>query len=93
LDCQFDLLQSNQGRVLKFNRVTYVVIDIDQADRMFDMGFGPQVMKITANTRPDRRHHQKPPTFFQQSTRLNSARVRDGQIQGECQAGLEQSQV
>jgi ATP-dependent RNA helicase DDX46/PRP5 len=47
-----DLLQSNQGRVLRFNRVTYVVID--EADRMFDMGFGPQVAKIMANVRPDR---------------------------------------
>ncbi|KAF2637009.1 P-loop containing nucleoside triphosphate hydrolase protein [Massarina eburnea CBS 473.64] len=47
-----DLLQSNSGRVLNFKRVTYVVLD--EADRMFDMGFEPQVMKILANVRPDR---------------------------------------
>ncbi|KAH8731206.1 hypothetical protein GQ44DRAFT_605168 [Phaeosphaeriaceae sp. PMI808] len=47
-----DLLQSNSGRVLSFKRITYVVLD--EADRMFDMGFEPQVMKILANVRPDR---------------------------------------
>jgi ATP-dependent RNA helicase DDX46/PRP5 len=47
-----DLLQSNSGRVLNFRRITYVVLD--EADRMFDMGFEPQVMKILANVRPDR---------------------------------------
>jgi ATP-dependent RNA helicase DDX46/PRP5 len=47
-----DLLQSNSGRVLNFRRITYVVLD--EADRMFDMGFEPQVMKILANARPDR---------------------------------------
>jgi ATP-dependent RNA helicase DDX46/PRP5 len=47
-----DLLQSNSGRVLSFRRITYVVLD--EADRMFDMGFEPQVMKILANVRPDR---------------------------------------
>lgn len=33
-------------------RVTYLVLD--EADRMFDMGFEPQVMKIVNNIRPDR---------------------------------------
>ncbi|KAF2255721.1 P-loop containing nucleoside triphosphate hydrolase protein [Trematosphaeria pertusa] len=47
-----DLLQSNSGRVLNFKRVTYVVLD--EADRMFDMGFEPQVMKILGIIRPDR---------------------------------------
>ncbi|ORY15539.1 hypothetical protein BCR34DRAFT_477754 [Clohesyomyces aquaticus] len=47
-----DLLQSNSGRVLNFRRVTYVILD--EADRMFDMGFEPQVMKIMAQIRPDR---------------------------------------
>lgn len=47
-----DLLQSNSGRVLSFKRITYVVLD--EADRMFDMGFEPQVMKILGNIRPDR---------------------------------------
>ncbi|KAF2264514.1 P-loop containing nucleoside triphosphate hydrolase protein [Lojkania enalia] len=47
-----DLMQSNSGRVLSLKRITYVVLD--EADRMFDMGFEPQVMKIMASTRPDR---------------------------------------
>ncbi|KAL1599807.1 pre-mRNA processing RNA-helicase [Paraconiothyrium brasiliense] len=47
-----DLLQSNSGRVLNLKRVTYLILD--EADRMFDMGFEPQVMKIMANIRPDR---------------------------------------
>lgn len=47
-----DLLMANQGRVTNLKRVTYMVMD--EADRMFDMGFEPQVMKIVNNTRPDR---------------------------------------
>lgn len=47
-----DLLAANQGRVTNLKRVTYVVLD--EADRMFDMGFEPQVMKIFANMRPDK---------------------------------------
>ncbi|KAM0332280.1 hypothetical protein ACHAQA_002556 [Verticillium albo-atrum] len=47
-----DLLAANQGRVTNLRRVSYVVLD--EADRMFDMGFEPQVMKIFANMRPDR---------------------------------------
>ncbi|CAK7265385.1 pre-mRNA processing RNA-helicase [Sporothrix epigloea] len=47
-----DLLAANQGRVVSLKRTTYIVLD--EADRMFDMGFEPQVMKIFANIRPDR---------------------------------------
>lgn len=47
-----DLLAANSGRVTNLKRVTYVVLD--EADRMFDMGFEPEVMKIIANVRPDR---------------------------------------
>jgi len=47
-----ELLASNGGRVLNFKRITYVVLD--EADRMFDMGFEPQVVKILENVRPDR---------------------------------------
>ncbi|KAI3386142.1 hypothetical protein SNEBB_010012 [Seison nebaliae] len=47
-----DLLVANNGRVTNLRRVTYVVID--EADRMFDMGFEPQVKKILDNIRPDR---------------------------------------
>lgn len=46
-----DLLTANNGRVTNVRRCTYVVLD--EADRMFDMGFEPQVMKIINNTRPE----------------------------------------
>ena len=47
-----DLLAANSGRVTNLRRVTYVVLD--EADRMFDMGFEPQVMKLLGNIRPDK---------------------------------------
>uniref|UniRef100_A0AAQ5X0R1 Probable ATP-dependent RNA helicase DDX46 n=1 Tax=Amphiprion ocellaris TaxID=80972 RepID=A0AAQ5X0R1_AMPOC len=47
-----DMLGANSGRVTNLRRVTYVVLD--EADRMFDMGFEPQVMRIVDNVRPDR---------------------------------------
>lgn len=47
-----DLLAANGGRVTNLQRVTYLVLD--EADRMFDMGFEPQVMRIVNNARPDR---------------------------------------
>ncbi|ORZ07858.1 P-loop containing nucleoside triphosphate hydrolase protein [Absidia repens] len=47
-----DLLCANSGRVTNLARVTYMVLD--EADRMFDMGFEPQVMKIVNNVRPNR---------------------------------------
>jgi len=47
-----DMLTANAGRVTNLRRVTYVVLD--EADRMFDMGFAPQIDRIVANTRPDR---------------------------------------
>ena len=47
-----DLLTANSGRVTNMQRVTYLVLD--EADRMFDLGFEPQVMKILGLIRPDR---------------------------------------
>ncbi|CAL1266357.1 unnamed protein product [Larinioides sclopetarius] len=47
-----DMLAANSGRVTNLRRVTYLVLD--EADRMFDMGFEPQVMRIVDGTRPDR---------------------------------------
>ncbi|CAK4032076.1 Pre-mRNA-processing ATP-dependent RNA helicase prp5 [Lecanosticta acicola] len=47
-----DLLAANAGRVTNLKRVTYVVMD--EADRMFDMGFEPQITKLLNNMRPDR---------------------------------------
>jgi ATP-dependent RNA helicase DDX46/PRP5 len=36
-----ELLTTNSGRLINLKRVTYLVLD--EADRMFDMGFEPQV--------------------------------------------------
>ncbi len=36
-----DMLSANNGRVTNLRRTTYLVLD--EADRMFDMGFEPQV--------------------------------------------------
>ncbi|KAJ2881734.1 pre-mRNA processing RNA-helicase, partial [Coemansia asiatica] len=47
-----DLLCANSGRVTNLHRVTYLVLD--EADRMFDMGFEPQVSKIVQAVRPSR---------------------------------------
>lgn len=47
-----DLLATNNGRVCNLKRVTYVVID--EADRMFDFGFEPQIRKIFSQIRPDK---------------------------------------
>eukprot|EP01118_Nematostelium_gracile_P003346 TRINITY_DN1382_c0_g1_i5.p1 TRINITY_DN1382_c0_g1~~TRINITY_DN1382_c0_g1_i5.p1 ORF type:complete len:778 (-),score=267.91 TRINITY_DN1382_c0_g1_i5:39-2372(-) len=47
-----DLLCANSGRVTNLLRVTMVVLD--EADRMFDMGFEPQIMAVVNNVRPDR---------------------------------------
>ena len=47
-----DMLTANNGRVTNLRRVTYVVLD--EADRMFDLGFAPQIDRIVGNTRPDR---------------------------------------
>ncbi len=44
-----DMLLANKGRVTCLTRVTYLVFD--EADRMFDMGFGPQVAKLCAQAR------------------------------------------
>ena len=63
-----DLLAANSGRVTNLRRVTYVVLD--EADRMFDMGFEPQVMKILANVRPDRQTALFSATFPRQMEAL-----------------------
>nr|CAD7569419.1 unnamed protein product [Timema californicum] len=63
-----DLLAANSGRVTNLKRVTYVVLD--EADRMFDMGFEPQVMRIIDNVRPDRQTVMFSATFPRQMEAL-----------------------
>ncbi|XP_078446791.1 DEAD-box ATP-dependent RNA helicase 45-like [Wolffia australiana] len=47
-----DILCTSSGKITNLRRVTYMVMD--EADRMFDMGFEPQITRIIQNTRPDR---------------------------------------
>ncbi|TYZ68201.1 hypothetical protein PybrP1_012977 [[Pythium] brassicae (nom. inval.)] len=47
-----DILSMSAGKMVSLRRVTYVVLD--EADRMFDMGFEPQITKILLNIRADR---------------------------------------
>lgn len=63
-----DVLAANGGRVTNLRRVTYLVLD--EADRMFDMGFEPQVMRIISNSRPDRQTVMFSATFPRQMEAL-----------------------
>ncbi|KAL6194210.1 hypothetical protein ACLB2K_035294 [Fragaria x ananassa] len=47
-----DLLSKNGGKITNLHRVTYLVLD--EADRMFDCGFEPQISQIVQDIRPDR---------------------------------------
>lgn len=47
-----DVLTMQSGKVLSLRRVTFIVLD--EADRMYDMGFAPQISAITSAIRPDR---------------------------------------
>jgi len=47
-----DILTMQSERILSLQRVSYVVMD--EADRMFDMAFAPQISAILAAIRPDR---------------------------------------
>ncbi|XP_026432426.1 DEAD-box ATP-dependent RNA helicase 45-like [Papaver somniferum] len=47
-----DFLCKNNGRMINLHKVTYLVLD--EADRMFDMGFEPQITHIVQSTRPGR---------------------------------------
>ena len=55
-----DMIIATPGRLIDFletgttnlRRVTYLVLD--EADRMLDMGFEPQIRKIVGQIRPDR---------------------------------------
>ncbi|XP_077293794.1 pre-mRNA processing factor 5 isoform X2 [Arctopsyche grandis] len=63
-----DMLAANSGRVTNLRRVTYIVLD--EADRMFDIGFEPQVMRIIENIRPDRQTVMFSATFPRQMEAL-----------------------
>ncbi|CCD25519.1 DEAD-box RNA helicase PRP5 NDAI_0F02010 [Naumovozyma dairenensis CBS 421] len=47
-----DLLTLNNGRLMSIKRVTFVIMD--EADRLFDLGFEPQITQIMKTIRPDK---------------------------------------
>lgn len=47
-----DLLTLNTGKLLTTKRITFVVLD--EADRLFDLGFEPQITQIMKTIRPDK---------------------------------------
>ncbi|QLL32682.1 hypothetical protein HG536_0D02040 [Torulaspora globosa] len=47
-----DLLTLNMGRLLTTKRITFVVLD--EADRLFDLGFEPQITQIMGTVRRDK---------------------------------------
>ena len=55
-------------KVTNLQRVTYLVLD--EADRMFDMGFEPQVRSICDHVRPDRQCMLFSATFKKKIERL-----------------------
>ena len=73
-----DMLAANSGRVTNLRRCTYCVLD--EADRMFDMGFEPQVMRIMDNMRPDRQTVMFSATFPRQMETL-ARRILDNPIE------------
>jgi len=63
-----DILCMQAGKLVSLRRVTMVVMD--EADRMFDMGFEPQIKMITQNVRPDRQTVLFSATFPKQIEKL-----------------------
>ncbi|KAG9011093.1 ATP-dependent RNA helicase dbp2 [Tulasnella sp. JGI-2019a] len=62
-----DMLESNKTNL---RRVTYLVMD--EADRMLDMGFEPQIRKIVGQIRPDRQTLMFSATWPKEVQRLAS---------------------
>lgn len=69
-----DILCMQAGKMVSFKRVSYVVMD--EADRMFDMGFEPQIKMIIQNIRPDRQTVLFSATFPKQIEKLAKAILR-----------------
>jgi ATP-dependent RNA helicase DDX46/PRP5 len=59
-----DVLTTSNGKITNLQRVTYVVLD--EADRMLDMGFEPQISRMLPNIRPDRQSIMCSATFPRQ---------------------------
>ena len=71
-----DMLCANNGRVLSLRRTSFVVLD--EADRMFDMGFEPQITKVLQLIRPDRQLVMFSATFPASIEKLARKTLKDG---------------
>ena len=71
-----DMLCANNGRVLSLYRTSFVVLD--EADRMFDMGFEPQITKVLQLIRPDRQLVMFSATFPASIEKLARKTLKDG---------------
>jgi ATP-dependent RNA helicase DDX46/PRP5 len=71
-----DMLCANSGRVLSLSRLSYVVLD--EADRMFDLGFEPQISKVLELVRPDRQLVMFSATFPPSVEKLARKTLHDG---------------
>lgn len=67
-----DLVQAN---VLNVTSVTYLILD--EADRMLDMGFEPQIRKVLVDVRPDRQTVMTSATWPQGVRRLAQSYMKD----------------
>lgn len=63
-----DILSMNKSTFLSLNRLSFIVID--EADRVFDLGFEPQIKKILLNLRPDRQIVMFSATFHQEVEKI-----------------------
>ncbi|CAE7507132.1 unnamed protein product, partial [Symbiodinium microadriaticum] len=69
-----DILCMQAGKLVTLKRVTMVVMD--EADRMFDMGFEPQIRMIIQNVRPDRQTVLFSATFPKQIEKMAKSVLR-----------------
>jgi ATP-dependent RNA helicase DDX46/PRP5 len=63
-----DVLTTSNGKITNLKRVTYVIMD--EADRLLDLGFEPQISRLLANIRPERQVIMCSATFPKQIENL-----------------------
>ena len=69
------LIDMLESRKLNLRRVTYLVMD--EADRMLDMGFEPQIKTIVSQIRPDRQTLMFSATWPKEVQKLAQAYLKD----------------